>query len=147
MTTIRQNYQLISAILLVIGIVLITIAESPDLGWTRIFGATAISLGAVGLGVYLGLAHPGRWQSLKARLKPLTTAIGAVIVVLLFLPVLVALTGGVIGLFSDPEGTGWVMVVGTVILALMIAASIIGLIVALRSIVWAGELDAESGEQ
>ena len=123
MTTIRQNYQLISAIGLVVGVALITVAEMPSLHWTRVFGATAISLGAIGIGVYVGLTQPGRYAAAKARLAADRQPLGIVLVVLLFLPAMAGIVAGLIGLLNGPDGTGWVVALGGLILALMLAAT------------------------
>ena len=97
MTTIRENYQLISAIALIVGVALITVAEAPSFHWTRIFGATAISLGALGIGVYVGLTQPGRYAAARMRLSAAKRPIGVVILLLLFLPVITGLVAGVVG--------------------------------------------------
>lgn len=134
MTTIRENYQLISAIALVVGVALITVAEMPSMHWTRVFGATAISLGALGIGIYVGLAQPGRYAAARARLASAKQQIGIVILVLLFLPALLGLGAGVVGLVSDPEGTGWVIATGGVVLALMLAATGAAFVVGLQAL-------------
>lgn len=141
---IRQHYQLIAAVALVIGIALITIAEMPDLHWTRVFGATLITVGAVGIGVYVGLSHPGRFRAVADRLSSLKVSIGLAVVVLLFLPVILGLAGGLVGLFAGPDATGWVLALGVLILLAMIAATVAGGIVALRAIVWTGEMEQEA---
>lgn len=141
---IRQHYQLIAAVALVIGIVLITIAEMPDLHWTRVFGATLITLGAVGLGIYVGLSNPGRFRAIADRLSPLKVPIGVAVVALLFLPVILGLAGGLVGLFAGPGATGWTLALGVLILLLMIGATAAGGVVALRAIVWTGEMEQEA---
>lgn len=137
MTTIRQNYQLISAILLVAGVALITLAEAPSLSWTRVFGATAISLGALGIGVYVGLSQPGRYAAARARLSAVKQPLGVVVLLLLFLPALAGLGAGVVGLLSDPQGTGWVIFVGGASLVFMLIATAAALVVGVLAIVGA----------
>lgn len=144
-TTIRENYQLISAIALIVGVALITIAEAPSMHWTRIFGATAISLGALGLGIYLGLTQPGRYAAARARLSAIKQPLGVAILSILFLPAIAGLGAGVIGLFSDPGGAGWVVAVGGVTLALMLIATVAALVVGLQAVIGAtSESDGQS---
>ncbi len=134
MSTLRRNYQLISAIALVIGVALITVAEMPSMHWTRVFGATAISLGALGLGVYVGLTQPGRYAAARARLASIRAQLGIVLLVLLFLPALLGLVAGLVGLFNDPAGTGWVIATGALILALMLAATVAAFVIGVQAL-------------
>ena len=124
------------------GVVLITLAEMPSLHWTRVFGATAISLGALGLGVYVGLTQPGRYATARARLAAAKQPIGIVVLVLLFLPAVLGLGAGVIGLFDGPDGNGWVVATGAVVLALMLAATAAAFVVGLRAVT--GQTPVES---
>jgi hypothetical protein len=146
LTTIRHNYQLIAAIALVLGVALITVAEAPSLSWTRVFGATAISLGAVGIGVYVGLSQPGRYAAVRERLAAVKRPLGVAVVVLLFLPALAGLAAGMVGLFSDPSGTGWVMATGTVVLILMLVATGAAFAVGLSAVLAAGG-EGEAGSE
>lgn len=134
MSTIRQNYQLISAIAFVLGVALITIAEMPSMHWTRVFGATAISLGALGIGVYVGLTQPGRYAAARARLAEAKRPLGIIVLILLFFPALAGLVAGVIGVFNDPDGTGWVVATGGVVLVLMLIATSAAFVVGLGAI-------------
>ncbi len=146
MTTIRQNYQLISAIALVLGVALITIAEMPSMHWTRVFGATAISLGALGLGVYVGLSQPGRYAAARARLANVKQPVGIVILALLFLPPAAALGAGVIGLFNDPDGTGWVVALGGALLLIMLVATVAAFVVGLLALSAASAIEGGDAE-
>ena len=146
MKSLREQYQLIAAIALVIGVALITVAESPSFHWTRILGATAISVGAAGVGIYVGLSNPGRYAAAKARLQAVRTPISIVILALLFLPALAGLVAGLIGLFDGPDGTGWVVAVGALTLAFMLAATASAFVIGLRAV--AGDTKpADRGEQ
>lgn len=138
MTTLRQNYQLIAAIAFVVGVGLITIAEMPSMHWTRVFGATAISLGALGIGVYIGLSQPGRYAAVKARLAAVKQPLAIAILVLLFLPVLTGLVAGVVGLLRSPDGTGWVVATGGIVLGLMLVATAAAFAVGLAAVTGAG---------
>jgi len=122
---------MISAIALVVGVALITLAEAPSFHWTRFFGATAISLGALGLGVYVGLTQPGRYAAARVRLSAAKQPVGVVVLILLFLPALAGLGAGVIGLLDDPDGSAWVVAVGGLILTLMLIATVAALVVGL----------------
>lgn len=138
MDSLRQNYQTIAAAALLVGAVLITIAEMPSMHWTRAFGAAGISLGAVGLGIYLGLRQPGVYRSTRERLAQLKAPIGLITIVLVFLPALLGLGAGLVGLFSSPNGAGWVIAVGALVLALMLAATLAGLLVGVQAVLAAG---------
>ncbi|CAN5824913.1 hypothetical protein BH23CHL2_BH23CHL2_08790 [soil metagenome] len=138
MTTLRQNYQLIAAIAFVVGVGLITIAEMPSMHWTRVFGATAISLGALGIGVYIGLSQPGRYAAVKARLAAVKQPLAIAILVLLFLPALAGLIAGVVGLYRNPDGTGWVVATGGIVLVLMLVATAAAFAVGLAAVTGAG---------
>ncbi|MFW6075136.1 MAG: hypothetical protein ACOC9Y_06035 [Chloroflexota bacterium] len=143
---IRDNYQVLTAITLLIGIVLITIAEMPNLTWTRVFGAGAISLGAVGLGIYLSGTQPGWYQSFRGRLASAKVPIGIFVLVFVFLPAFLGLGAGFVGLAAGAEGTGWVMLTGIVVLSLMAVAMAAGFLVGARAILAAGEPGSEPGE-
>ena len=144
-TTIRRNYQLVSAIALVIGVALITIAEAPSFHWTRIFGATAISLGALGVGVYVGLTQPGRYAAARVRISAAKQPIGIVVLLLLFLPALVGLGAGALGLLDDPDGTGWVVATGGLILILMLIATVAAFVVGVLALSGASNVDGKEG--
>jgi hypothetical protein len=146
LTIVRHNYQLISAIAFVVGIALITVAELASLDWTRAFGAAAISFGALGIGVYVGMSQPGRYVALRERLSEFKQPIGVAILTLLFVPALTGLLAGIIGLFSDPDGTGWVVVTGAVVLVLMLAATAAAFAVGLRAVLAVGEGGGGGGE-
>lgn len=145
--TIRQHYQTIAAVALVIGFILITIAEMPDFDWTRALGAAAITVGGIGLGVYVGLSNPGRYRAVRDRLSSSKVGIGLVVVTLLFLPALLGLVAGIIGLLSDPDGTGWVMATGAALLVVTLAATSAAFAVGIAAVVGAGRVRTGEAEE
>lgn len=134
MSFIRAHYRDIGAALLVIGVVLITLAEMPSMHWMRAFGAGALSVGAIGIGIWVGSARPKETTELGRRLAPLRTQIAALIVILTFLPALMGLAAALAGLISNPDGTGWVMAIGTLLVILLLVATVAALAITIQAI-------------
>lgn len=144
MTNIRQHYEIIAAIVFVVGVLLITIAEAAArLDWFRAFGAGAITLGALGIGVYIGLTQPARWVAARTRLASAKQPIAIAILVLVFLPALLGLIAGVAGIFNDPDGAGWVVLTGAAVLVLMLVATAAAFAVGLAAVMGAGAITDE----
>ncbi len=134
MKFLREHYEQVGAVVLVIGILLVTVAEMPSMHWTRVFGAGAVSIGAIAIGAWIGAARPKEATALRERLGSIRTPIAALVAAVTFLPALLGLAAGFAGLASEPSGTGWVIVVGAVMLALMLVATIIALAVTVQAI-------------
>lgn len=148
MATLRQHYELLSVAIFVVGVLLITIAEAAArLDWTRAFGAGAITLGAIGVGVWVGLGQSARLVALRQRLAGVKQPIGLTILVLTFLPAMLGLVAGLLGLARDPDGTGWVVLTGALVLALLLAATAAAFAIGASAIRSAGPLSDEAGER
>lgn len=147
MTTVRQHYEVIAVAVFVVGVVLITIAElAARLDWTRAFGAGAITLGALGVGVWVGLGQSARLVALRQRLASVKRPLGLAVLGLTFLPALLGLAAGLVGLANDPDGTGWVVLVGALVLALLLAATAAALAIGVAAILGIGAATTASGE-
>jgi hypothetical protein len=144
--TLRQNYRLVAAVMLVLGIVLIGVAEAPDMDWLRVFGAGFITLGAMGLGVYVGLNPPG--QSAAAdRVRAARIPIGLAVAAILFAPAVIALLAAVAGgLSDDVPGGAALQFAGGLILVLLLAATLAAAAVAVIGI-RRGDATRPTGEE
>ena len=135
----RSKYEIIAAIVFVVGVVLITVAETAGrLDWFRAFGAGAITLGALGIGVYLGLTQPARWVAARTRLASAKQPLAIAILLLVFAPPLLGLVAGVAGIVNDPDGSGWVVLTGSLVLVLLLVATAAAFAVGLSAVRSAG---------
>lgn len=130
---------------------LISVAEAPDFHWTRVFGAGLISVGAVGVGLYLGLRNPGHSAAIRERLSNAKTPVALIVFVILFLPIVIALLGGIIGMIAGAEGNAAPLVLGITFLLFMTAATFAGAWVTGQAILRANErramdVDSDGGE-
>src|SRR3954470_9959496 len=96
----RRN-QLMAASLaaVVIGVLLIVVGAIAGWGWTRIVGATLITVGGGVLGALIGLGAPHRAR-LRAGVVARRTLIAVIAAVVIALPVVLALGAAIIGLFA-----------------------------------------------
>jgi hypothetical protein len=117
----RRQAMAIAMVLAAVGIIVIVVGEIADWGWTRVIGATLISVGGVGIGVLTGLI-PTRREAMLDWLRRWRTVVVVLAVVVLVLPILVALAAGVIGAFTGGGGTAALKVTGALISLLMFAA-------------------------
>jgi hypothetical protein len=130
---------LIAALTFVVGVVLITVAETAArLDWTRTFAAGAITLGALGMGIYVGVSQPGHWVAARTRLAAARQPLGIALLVLVFVPSLAGLVAGMYGVFDEPDGTGWVVLIGAAVLVLMLVATAAAFAVGLQAVMRAG---------
>jgi hypothetical protein len=124
-STLKQNYRVVAAVVLVLGIILIGIAEAPSMDWLRVFGAGFITLGAMGLGVYVGLNPPGQ-SPVADRVRTAKIPIGLVLAATLFAPALLALIAALFGgLTRDVDGGAALQFAGGLILVLMLVATLV----------------------
>jgi hypothetical protein len=129
MSTIKQHYLGFSIASAALGVALVLLAELAHMEWTKIFGATFVSLGAVGIGIRAGLAAvtPSKRLRWLARAR---ADIGALVAVLLVGPSLAALVLSLAGprsleLLASPAGT-----IGLLLNLLLAIASVITLRIA-----------------
>lgn len=104
---------------LAVGVLVIVVGVLARWGWTRIIGATLISVGGVGLGALIGLV-PTRRERARAWLARWRAPIVIVSVVVLVLPMIVALAVGLVGLLAGRSGVGVSATIGGALVALML---------------------------
>ena len=117
----------------VVGVLVIVVGNLAGWGWTRIIGATMISIGGLGFGIVIGLVEPRR-ERLHTVIARQRTTIAIAIAVILVLPVVAVLVAAVIGLFSgDSRSTGAASGAG-----LRIGGTLVGLFLLVASVASTG---------
>jgi hypothetical protein len=118
----------------VIGVLLIVVGAIAHRGWTRIVGATLITVGGGVLGALIGLGAPHR-ERVRAGIVAQRTLIAIVAAILLALPVIAALIAAIVGLFAKSGGRGAAALAGgTVITLFLLIASLFGVAIAIRAV-------------
>lgn len=107
-------------------------------GWTRIIGATLISVGAGALGVLAGLVEPRRRQ-IGAWLRQRKAVITLVAAVVLVLPAVVALIGAIVGLVAASGQRAGLLALGLLTALALLAATAISAAIAVRATLRAGQ--------
>ncbi|MGI8687660.1 MAG: hypothetical protein ACR2M3_03685 [Thermomicrobiales bacterium] len=122
-----------SSAVVAVGILLIVVGAIAGWGWTRIVGATLISVGGIVLGILVAFVEPRR-QQLHTWLLVHRTTIAIIAAVLLVLPVVAALVAGLIGLFaSGGNRSGGLLAAGAIIGIFLLAATIFCTLIAIRA--------------
>ena len=104
----------------VVGVLLIVVGALAHWGWTRIVGATLITVGGGVLGALLGLGAPHRQQMRAGIVAQRTLIAVASPPCVLALPVILALVAAVIGLFAKSGGRGAASLAGGTVIALFL---------------------------
>jgi hypothetical protein len=118
----------------VVGVLLIVVGTLAHWGWTRIVGATLITVGGGVLGALIGLGAPHRAQ-IRAGIIAQRTLIAVIAAAIIALPVIVALIAAIIGLFARSGGRGAASLAGGTVLALfLLIASLFSVIIAIRAV-------------
>jgi hypothetical protein len=118
----------------VVGVLLIVVGTLAHWGWTRIVGATLITVGGGVLGALIGLGAPHRAQ-IRAGIIAKRTLIAVIAAAIIALPVIVALIAAIIGLFARSGGRGAASLAGGTVLALfLLIASLFSVIIAIRAV-------------
>jgi len=116
-----------------VGILVIVVGALVGWGWTRVIGATLITIGGIALGTLVAFVEPRR-QRLHARLRAQRTTIAIVAAVLLALPVVVALVASLIGLFTGGGNrSGGLLAGGGLIGLFLLAATVFSTLIAIRA--------------
>lgn len=133
--TARRNRLMVAAITAVaVGVLLIVLGAIADWGWTRIVGATLITIGGGVLGTLVGLGAPHR-ERVRAGIITRRTPIAVIAAVILALPVVLALVATVIGLFAERGGRGAASLAGGAVIALfLLAASLFSALIAVGAV-------------
>ena len=100
MRPLMDNLLPISIGSVVLGIILVLVAELGDVHELRIFGAGLISLGGLGIGTETGLADPRKLSAPK-WLRDWRAVLGIAAGWLAILPVLIVLAMALAGVFGD----------------------------------------------
>jgi hypothetical protein len=108
----------------VVGIILVLIAELGDVHELRIFGAGLISLGALGIGTATGLADP-RNLSAPEWLRDWRAVLGIAAGWLVLLPVLIVLVMALTGVFGDGGDRSVATLVAGAVIIILMAASVL----------------------
>ncbi|HEY8291962.1 MAG TPA: hypothetical protein VIG44_05720 [Thermomicrobiales bacterium] len=122
-----------SSAVVAVGVLLIVVGAIAGWGWTRIVGATLITVGGIVLGVLVAFVEPRR-QRVHARLRAQRTTIAIIAAIILVLPVVVALIASLIGLFTGTDNrSGGLLAAGAIIGVFLLAATIFSTLVAIRA--------------
>jgi len=122
-----------SSVVVAVGVLLIVVGAIAGWGWTRIVGATLITVGGTALGILIAFVEPRR-QRLHARLRAQRTTIAMVAAILLVLPVVLGLVAALIGLFVGPGNRGGgLLAAGAVIAFFLLVATIFSTLIAVRA--------------
>ncbi|MDQ2786831.1 MAG: hypothetical protein M3Y58_17715 [Chloroflexota bacterium] len=123
----------VSSAVVAVGVLLIVVGAIAGWGWTRIIGATLITVGGTVLGILVAFVEPRR-QRLHARLRAQRTTIAIVAAVILVLPVVLALVAALIGLFAGGSNrSGGLLTAGAIIGVFLLAATIFCTVIAIRA--------------
>jgi hypothetical protein len=130
----------------IVGIILVLLAELGDVHETRIFGALLISGGGLGIGAHTGLADP-RTLRVPGWLRDWRAVIGVIAAWLVILPALIVLGMAMTGVFRDGgDRNTATLALGALIVALMgVAVLLVGLAGLWRIIDAANDNPAEQG--
>ena len=109
----------------VIGIILVLIAELGDVHELRIFGALLITNGGLGIGMHTGLADPRKLQA-PSWVRDWRAVLGIAAGWLAILPVLIVLGMALVGVFGDGgDRSTATLVLGALIILLMAIAVLV----------------------
>lgn len=117
---------------MVIGVLVIVVGNFAGWGWTRIIGATLISIGGLGFGAVIAFVEPRR-ERLRAEITRRRTVIAIVVALVLVLPVAVVLAAAVIGLFLNGGGGAGLRTGGTLVGLFLLIASVASTAIAVRA--------------
>jgi len=122
-----------SSAVVAVGVLLIVVGAIAGWGWTRIVGATLISVGGIVLGALVAFVEPRR-QQVHTWLLMHRMTIAIIAAILLVLPVVLALVAALIGLFTGSGNrSGGLLAAGTIIGVFLLAATIFCTVIALRA--------------
>ncbi len=123
----------VSGAVVAVGVLAIVVGAIAGWGWTRIVGATLITVGGTVLGALVAFVEPRR-QRPHARLRALRATIAIIAAVLLVLPVVAALVAALIGLFAGGgDRSGGLLAAGALVGLFLLAATVFSTLVAIRA--------------
>jgi len=116
-----------------VGVLLIVVGAIAGWGWTRIVGATLITVGGIVLGTLVAFVEPRR-QQVHTWLLMHRMTIAIIAAVILVLPVVLALVAALIGLFGGGSNrSGGLLTAGAIIGVFLLAATIFCTVIAIRA--------------
>jgi peptidoglycan/LPS O-acetylase OafA/YrhL len=122
-----------SSAIVAVGVLLIVVGAIAGWGWTRIVGATLITVGGIVLGALVAFVEPRR-QRVQTRLRAQRTTIAIIAAIILALPVVVALVAALIGLFTGSgHRSGGLLATGAIIGVFLLAATLFSTLIAIRA--------------
>ncbi len=123
----------VSSAVVAVGVLLIVGGAIAGWGWTRIVGATLITVGGIVLGALVAFVEPRR-QQVHVWLRTQRTTIAIIAAVLFVLPVVLALVAALIGLFAGGSNrSGGLLTTGAIIGVFLLAATIFCTVIAIRA--------------
>lgn len=142
---------LLSVAAVVVGIIIVAIAEFAPLHEVRVIGAGLIAGGGVAIGIFTGLADP-RSLRVPATLRSWRVGLGVAAAALMVLPVAVVLVATLFGMGADTAEarSGSTNALGVVISLALLAATAVVAVASIRAIIRAGteppRTSADTGE-
>ncbi len=121
-----------TVVAMVVGVLVIVVGNLAGWGWTRIIGATLISIGGLGFGAVIAFVEPRR-ERLRAEITRQRTLIAIVAALVLVLPVAVVLVAAVVGLFLNGSGGAGLRTGGTLVGLFLLIASVASTVIAVRA--------------
>ncbi len=121
-----------TVVAMVVGVLVIAVGNRAGWGWTRVIGATLISIGGLGFGAVIAFVEPRR-ERLRAEITRQRTLIAIVAALVLVLPVAVALAAAVVGLFLNSGGGAGLRTGGTLVGLFLLIASVASTVIAVRA--------------
>ncbi len=122
-----------SSVVVAVGVLLIVVGAIAGWGWTRIVGATLITVGGIVLGTLVAFVEPRR-QQVHTWLLMHRMTIAIIAAVILVLPVVLALVAALIGLFGGGSNRSvGLLAAGTIIGVFLLAATIFCTVIAIRA--------------
>ncbi|MHB8648372.1 MAG: hypothetical protein ACYDAR_21535 [Thermomicrobiales bacterium] len=123
----------VSSAVVAVGVLVIVVGAIAEWGWTRIIGATLITVGGTVLGALVAFVEPRR-QRLHANIRARRTMIAVIAAVLLVLPVVAALVAGIVGLFiGGGDRSGGLLTAGAIVGLFLLVATIFSTLIAIRA--------------
>lgn len=116
-----------------VGIVVIVVGAIVGWDWTRIIGATLISVGGVGAGALIGLVEPRR-RLFRTQIERSRMVIALICALVFVLPVVIALIAALIGLFGGGDASVRASLGGTLVTFFLLIATVASTVIALRAV-------------
>ena len=131
---VKDRLALLSLGAIAFGVLLIVLAETLHWEWTKVFGASLIAAGGMGLGVEAGLMGTRNW-GIVDKIKAARLPVSYFIIAFTTVPVIAVLLVTIVGMFGDTGDAGALGVVGGALMMLfMLIATLVTVGLAVRSV-------------